>query len=206
MYLKKPIVHERRRPSQDKRLPQILSRQEIRRLLDNEKNLKHRLLLALVYSSGPRVSEAVVLKKENIDFGGKTLFISIAKGRKDRYTLLSDRAAALAKAYRARYQIKGWLFPGGNGHEHLSIRTAQQIFATALRKAGIEKPATIHSLRHRFATHLLENGTDIKYIQAPLGHSSLKTTERYTRIARSAALKIQSPLDTAAQEEKEEDW
>jgi site-specific recombinase XerD len=202
--LKKPIVQERSRPPQDKRLPQVLSRSEIKRLLDNEQNPKHRLLLMLIYSSGLRVSEVVALKKENIDPCRKTLFIHNAKGRKDRYTLLSSLSVAFARDYCERYRISGWLFPGADGHRHIAIRSVQKIFTNALRKAGIEKPASIHSLRHSFATHLLENGTDIKYIQALLGHSSVKTTERYTHIARRAAPKIQSPLDALTQEEEED--
>jgi site-specific recombinase XerD len=198
--LKKNIVQEQHRPRHDKRLPAVLSGSEIGRLLDMEKNPKHRLLLMLTYSSGLRVSEVVALKKEHIDTSRKTLLIRAGKGRRDRYTLLSDRVAKFVGDYCAIYNIiKGWLFPGIPAHSHLSIRSAQSIFDKALHIAGIQKAISIHSLRHTFATHLLENGTDIKYIQELLGHTSLKTTQRYTHIARRSLLRIQSPLDTLNQ-------
>ncbi|MDR2103776.1 MAG: tyrosine-type recombinase/integrase [Treponema sp.] len=193
--LKHDITQEQRRPRHDKRLPAVLSKSEVKQLLDNEKNPKHRLLLMLVYSSGLRVSEVVALKRDHIDLSRKTILIHSGKGRKDRYTLLSERAAAFIKEYCTLYTIDGWLFPGQPASRHLSIRSAQSIFDKALVKANIQKPASLHSLRHTFATHLLENGTDIKYIQELLGHASLRTTERYTHIARRDILKIQSPLD-----------
>jgi site-specific recombinase XerD len=194
--LKKDIVREQRRPHHDKRLPIILSRSEIKQLLDSEQNPKHRLLLMLVYSSGLRVSEVIVLKREHIDLSRKTICIYLGKGRKDRYTLLSDRAANFIKEYCLLYNIDEWLFPGQPASRHLSIRSAQNIFEKALKNAKINKTVSLHSLRHAFATHLLENGTDIKYIQELLGHSSLRTTERYTHVARRNLLKIKSPLDT----------
>jgi site-specific recombinase XerD len=193
--LRKNIVREQHRPRQDKRLPCVLSKQEIRRMLEREINLKHRLLLALVYSSGLRVSEVVTLKMKQIDLSRKSVFVSGGKGRKDRYTLLSDAAAVFLKEYAAGEDMNAWLFPGIPREKHLSIRSAQKIFDHALTRAGIEKDATIHSLRHSFATHLLEGGTDIRYIQGLLGHMSIKTTERYTHVARRKALSIQSPLD-----------
>ncbi|MDR3138669.1 MAG: tyrosine-type recombinase/integrase [Treponema sp.] len=196
--LKKDITQEQRRPRHDKRLPAVLSKSEVTQLLDNEKNPKHRLLLMLVYSAGLRVSEVVALKRDHIDLGRKTILIHAGKGRKDRYTLLSERAAIFIKEYCALYAIDGWIFPGQPASRHLSIRTAQSIFDKALAKAGIQKAASLHSLRHTFATHLLESGTDIKYIQELLGHASLRTTERYTHIARRDILKIKSPLDTPA--------
>jgi site-specific recombinase XerD len=161
-----------------------------------EKNPKHRLLLMLTYSSGLRVSEVVALKKEHIDVKRKTILIRDGKGRRDRYTLLSDRAAQFIGDYCAIHNIEGWLFPGIPVQHHLSVRSAQNIFDKALHNAEIQKAISIHSLRHTFATHLLESGTDIKYIQELLGHSSLKTTQRYTHVARRSLLRIQSPLDT----------
>jgi site-specific recombinase XerD len=198
--LKKNILQEQRRPRHDKRLPAVLSGSEISRLLDMEKNPKHRLLLMLTYSSGLRVSEVVALKKEHIDTSRKTLLIHSGKGRRDRYTLLSDRAAKFVEEYCALYAIEGWFFPGVSPRRHLSIRSAQNIFDKALHTAGIQKAVSIHNLRHTFATHLLENGTDIRYIQELLGHSSLKTTQRYTHVARRSLLRIQSPLDALNQD------
>jgi site-specific recombinase XerD len=203
--LKKNIAREQRRPRQDKRLPAVLAKSEIKLLLDGEKNPKHRLLLMLAYSSGLRVSEVIALRRAHIDLARKTVLIRLGKGRKDRYTLLSDRAAAFIKDYCAIYaiDIDSWLFPGQGASRHLSIRSAQNIFDKALIKAGIEKPGlSIHSLRHSFATHLMENGTDIKYIQALLGHASLRTTTRYTHIARRDVLRIQSPLDNLSPEDQ----
>ncbi|MDR3161301.1 MAG: tyrosine-type recombinase/integrase [Spirochaetaceae bacterium] len=183
------------RPRHDKRFPAILSVQEILHLLNGEQNPKHRLLLMLAYSSGLRVSEVVTLKKAHIDLHRKSIFVQAGKGRKDRYTILSDRAAQFIQDYCSLYAIDEWLFPGLSPKQHLSIRSAQKIFDKALEKSLIEKQVSIHGLRHAFATHLLENGTDIKYIQELLGHASIRTTERYTHVARRHILKIQSPLD-----------
>jgi site-specific recombinase XerD len=194
--LGKPVGGNLRRPRHDKHLPGVLSKAEINLLLDTEKNPKHRLLLMLAYSSGLRVSEVVVLRKENIDFSRKTILVCAGKGRKDRYTLLSDRASQFIKEYCGLYSIEGWLFPGQDRAAHLSIRSAQAIFEKALRNASIGKPISIHGLRHSFATHLLENGIDIRYIRDLLGHVSLRTTERYAHVARGSSLKIRSPLDT----------
>jgi site-specific recombinase XerD len=193
--LKNRIVQDQHRPRHDKRLPVVLSGVEIQSLLDTEKNPKHRLLLMLTYSSGLRVSEVVALKKEHIDTSRKTILIRSGKGRQDRYTMLSDRATQFIGDYCALHNIEGWLFPGIPSQHHLSIRSAQSIFDKALSNAGIQKAISIHSLRHTFATHLLETGTDIKYIQELLGHSSLKTTQRYTHVARRSLLRIKSPLD-----------
>ncbi|MDR2020417.1 MAG: tyrosine-type recombinase/integrase [Treponema sp.] len=193
--LKKDLAQEQHRPRYDKRLPSVFSKSEIMHMLDSEPNPKHRLLLMLAYSSGLRVSEVVALKKDHVDFNRRTLFVHAGKGRKDRYTLLSDRAAQFIKDYCGLYAVNSWLFPGLSAARHLSVRAAQSVFNKALEKAQINKAASIHSLRHTFATHLLESGTDIKYIQELLGHASLKTTERYTHVARHNLLRIQSPLD-----------
>jgi site-specific recombinase XerD len=193
--MKRDLVGEQHRPRNDRRLPGVLSRSEVQQLLDGENNPKHRLLLMLIYSSGLRVSEAVAIRREHIDFERKTLLVKGAKGRKDRYTLLSDRASAFIKEYCSQFSLEKWLFPGKDPKQQMSIRTAQGIFDKALVNAKIKKDVSIHSLRHTFATHLLENGTDIRYIQNLLGHATIKTTERYTHIARRSILHIQSPLD-----------
>jgi site-specific recombinase XerD len=193
--LQRNIMEDQHRPKLDQRLPAILSKSEINVILDSEKNSKHRLLIMLVYSSGLRVSEVVSLKKSHIDLTRKVIYIRSGKGRKDRNSILSDRAASLINEYVSVYKIEYWLFPGMKSGSHLSIRSAQSIFNKAVAKAGIQKDVSIHSLRHAFATHLLENGVDIKYIQELLGHAFLKTTERYTHVARRNVLKIKSPLD-----------
>jgi site-specific recombinase XerD len=161
-----------------------------------EKNPKHRLLLMLVYSSGLRVSEVVALKKEHIDLSRKVIHVRLGKGRKDRCTLLSEKAAQFIGEYCAYFDIETWLFPGQREARPLTIRSAQHIFDKAVRCAGIAKKVSIHSFRHSFATHLLESGTDIRYIQTLLGHSNIRTTERYTHVACRNVLSIKSPLDT----------
>ena len=194
--LKNDDISEQHRPRHDNRLPMVLSKEEISRILSMEKNPKHRLLLMLVYSSGLRVSEVVALRKEHIDISRKVIYIRLGKGRKDRSTLLSEKAAQFIKEYYNFFGIEKWLFPGCPSTRHLSIRSAQNIFDKAVRCAGITKKITIHGLRHTFATHLLESGTDIRYIQTLLGHANLRTTERYTHVARRSVLNIKSPLDS----------
>jgi len=194
--LKNEDIIEQHRPRHDERLPVVLSKEEISKILAMEKNPKHRLLLMLVYSSGLRVSEVVTLKRENIDISRKVIYVRLGKGRKDRCTLLSEKAALFIEEYCSFYSIEKWLFPGQPAAHHLTIRSAQSIFDKSVRRAGITKKITIHGLRHTFATHLLESGTDIRYIQSLLGHANLRTTERYTHVARRSVLKIQSPLDT----------
>jgi site-specific recombinase XerD len=194
--LKSDIVKEQRRPRHDRRLPMVLSKDEVIKILSMEKNLKHRFLLTLVYSSGLRVSEVVQLKREHIDISRKVIYIKRGKGRKDRCTLLSEKAARLFAEYSKISDIQSWIFPGQTATRPLTIRSAQKIFDKAVCQANIHKEVSIHSLRHTFATHLLENGTDIRYIQGLLGHSSLRTTERYTHIAKGSILNIISPLDT----------
>jgi site-specific recombinase XerD len=189
-------ISESHRPHRDGRLPQVLSKEEITRILSSESNPKHRLLLMLVYSSGLRVSEVVALKREHIDIDRKVIYIRQGKGRKDRCTLLSEKAARFITEYCAFFGIQTWLFPGQPSTHPLTIRSAQHIFDKAVRRAAIPKKISIHGLRHTFATHLLETGTDIRYIQTLLGHANLRTTERYTHVARRSLLNIKSPLDT----------
>jgi len=110
--------------------------------------------------------------------------------------MLSEKAAQFIQEYYEQFEIENWIFPGQSGRKHLSIRSAQHIFDKAVRNAGITKKISIHGLRHTFATHLLENGIDIRYIQSLLGHTSIRTTERYTHVARQSVLQIKSPLDT----------
>ena len=194
--LKNDIIREQRRPRHDKKFPMVLSKTEINKILNMETNIKHRLLLMLAYSSGLRVSEVVALKREHIDLTRGVIHIRHGKGRKDRCTVFSKKAARLFMEYCTLFDIQTWLFPGQPVTSPLSVRSAQKIFDKAVLKAEIRKEISIHSLRHTFATHLLENGTDIRYIQVLLGHSSLRTTERYTHIAKGSVLNIQSPLDT----------
>jgi site-specific recombinase XerD len=182
--LKRDTVQDQRRPRQDKRLPVVLSKAEIKKMFDAERNEKHRLLLMMVYASDLRVSEVVKLKREDLDFDRKTILIVGGKGRKDRSTIMSDTVYHELKEYYIQNKITDWLFTGADPSQHLTIRTAQHICKKALKKAKIEKKASIHSLRHAFATHLLENGIDITHIGKLLGHASILTTARYTHVAK----------------------
>jgi len=194
--MKNDIGSDRKRPRQDKRNPIVLSKSEIDDIIASEKNIKHRLLLMIVYGSGLRVGEAVLLKKNNVDTRRKVINVVLGKGRKDRQTVLPEAVIPLLEIYYSKYDASSWMFPGYDPKKHLSIRSAQHICENVLKKANIEKDASLHSLRHSFATHLLENGTDIRYIQEFLGHTSIRTTERYTHVARRNMAKIKSPLDT----------
>jgi len=199
--LPKDIINEQRRPRQDKKAPVILSKKEIKEILAVVKNLKHRILITLAYASGLRVGEAVKLEKENIDIERKAILIKSGKGRKDRYTVLPENIIKDLTDYYFKYDIAGWIFPSKHTGDHISIRTAQHVFKQACKKAKIEKTATTHSLRHSFATHLVESGTNILYIKDLLGHLSVRTTERYTHVSRKNVLAVQSPFDRMDEEE-----
>ncbi|WP_438348013.1 tyrosine-type recombinase/integrase [Paenibacillus sp. FA6] len=184
------------RPKRQKKLPVVLSTGEVARILKSVQHVKHRTILALIYSSGIRIGEAVRLTKQDIDPERKTIHIRQGKGGKDRFTVLSTAAYTLLQNYLEKQPIVKYLFPGGKGLDHhLTERSVQHVFERAIRKAGISKPATVHTLRHSFATHLLENGTDLRYIQELLGHESSKTTEIYTHVSIKDIRRIQSPLD-----------
>lgn len=190
------------RPKRTKALPSVLSEQEVMNLLRVTTNMKHRMLLALAYSSGLRVSEVVRLKRVDLDFSRQMAHIRQAKGGKDRYTLLSSFVIQLFENYIKNNPIIDYLFPaGGNKEGHLSERAAQFIFEQALRKAGIQKKASIHTLRHSFATHLLEGGTDIRHIQELLGHANVRTTQIYTHVSKKNLGNIRSPLDRILDEQ-----
>lgn len=182
-------------PRREERYPDILSRREVKAILAAVKNRKHRFLLTLVYSAGLRVSEVVRLRKDDIDFDRKLIHIRQSKGKKDRFVVLSDRAVESFREYEDRYVIRDWLFPGAAEGSHLSIRSAQAVFDRAVEAAGVQKDVSIHSLRHAFATHLLEDGVDLRYIQTLLGHKSVRTTEVYTHVTRMDVMNIRSPLD-----------
>ena len=193
---KKPyVVGSIPRPKSEKRLPSILSEQEVSNLFRAVDNLKHKTMLMLVYSAGLRVSEVVRLKPEDIDPDRRLIHVHAAKGKKDRVTLLSDTALQYVKVYLIRYAPAVWLFEGYERGKAYSIRSAQEVFVRAAKKAGIVKDVSIHDLRHSFATHLLEHGTDLRYVQVLLGHESSKTTEIYTHVSSKALGKITSPLD-----------
>ncbi len=190
------------RPRRDQRLPTVLSREELRRFLEAVRNPKHAAILAMAYSAGLRVSEVVRLRPEDLDRDRGLLLVRGGKGRKDRYTLLSSTALGLIDAYLEGADPGRWLFPGARPGRHLTARSVQKVTAAARRRAGITKPLTPHVLRHSFATHLLEGGTDVRFIQELLGHANVRTTELYTQVSQRQLGRIRSPLD--AQEAGEE--
>jgi site-specific recombinase XerD len=148
-----------------------------------------------IYSAGLRISEAINLKIKDIDSERMQIRIEQAKGKRDRYTLLAEKTLELLRQYFKVYRPQTWLFEGLKLGEQYSTRSIQNIFHASLQKAGITKDVTVHTLRHSFATHLLENGTDLRYIQSLLGHSSSKTTELYTHITTKGFDQIKSPVD-----------
>ena len=184
------------RPKKERKLPKVLGKQEVLRILQAIENKKHRAIMLLTYSAGLRVGEVVRLKREDIDVERRLISVRQAKGRKDRQTLLSDFALEAIRIYLSSYRIRTWLFPGAKPGTHLHERSVQKVFTRAYEKAGITKSASVHTLRHSFATHLLESGTDLRYIQELLGHSSPKTTEIYTHVSQKSLGRIQSPLDS----------
>lgn len=183
------------KPRKERKLPAVLAQDEALQLVASLKNTKHRALLMLLYSAGLRVSEVVRLRPEDLDTHRMLVRVRGGKGRKDRYTLLSERALAAVREYIAEYHPRTWLFPGPRPSRHLAARTAQRIVEKARSRARISTPATPHTLRHSFATHLLEAGTDLRHIQELLGHESTRTTEIYTHVSRRDLARIRSPLD-----------
>ena len=179
----------------EKKLPVVLAKEEVRKLIDITNNLKHRALLALTYSAGLRLSEVCNLKITDIDSKRMMIRIVQSKGFKDRYCVLSPVALHLLREYWKRYRASLWLFET-KPKQPLACRTVQQIFKNSLRKAGIKKEVGIHSLRHSFATHLLEQGVSLPIIQELLGHKSLKTTSVYLHVQQYSIDAIRSPLDT----------
>jgi integrase/recombinase XerD len=182
------------RPLKEQKLPNVLSEEDVVKLLKAVENLKHRTILYLIYSAGLRISEAVNIKICDIDSKRKQVLVKAAKGKKDRWSLLSERALETLRDYYKQYKPKEWLFEGEKGGQY-SSRSIQKFFTLAKSKAKLRMPATVHTLRHSFATHLLERGVDLRYIQSLLGHSSSKTTEIYTHITKRGMDKIISPLD-----------
>jgi len=179
-----------------KKLPIVLDGSEIKQLFAVTTNLKHRAILMITYSAGLRVSETAHLKVSSIDSKRMQLRIAQGKGNKDRYTLLSPVALDLLRDYWRQYRPFSWLFPGRLPDRPISTRAIQKTFENAKRKAGIQKPATVHTLRHSFATHLLEAGTDIYRVQKLMGHTTPKTTTIYIHLRRQDLLKVVSPLDS----------
>jgi site-specific recombinase XerD len=184
------------RPKKEHRLPAVLSQGEVARMLAKARNPKHRALLMLLYSAGLRVGEAVRLRPSDLDSERGLLRVRSGKGRKDRYTLLARRAVDAVSLYLAAFPTDDeWLFPGARPGRHLTTRSAQRVVTRAAQAAGIAKRVSAHTLRHSFATHLLERGTNLRIIQELLGHQSARTTQVYTHVASSSLQAVRSPLD-----------
>lgn len=183
------------RPKKRLQLPKVIAPTDIKRLFEAITNLKHNTMLKLCYGLGLRVSEIVNLKITDIDSHSMQVLIEQAKGKKDRYVNLPESILPQLRSYFIEYKPKKYLFEGQYGGQY-STRSAQQVFKNALQKAKINKTVGIHSLRHSFATHLLEQGTDIRFIQELLGHNDIKTTLIYTEVSNKSIRKIISPLDT----------
>ena len=182
------------RPRKEKKLPTVLNESEITNAINTVSNIKHKAIIMVTYSGGLRISETINLKIKDIDSKRMQIFVRNAKGGKDRYTLLSKKVLPVLRKYIMEYKPKEWLFEGVKGRQY-SESSIGVIVKKAFKDAGIIKKASTHTLRHCFATHLLENGTDIRYIQALLGHESSKTTEIYTHITTKGFDQIVNPLD-----------
>ena len=189
------ITEQLERPRTEHRLPNVLSKEEVSRILQALVNQKHRTMLSLIYACGLRRGELLNLKPENIDSKRHLLIILNAKGRKDRVIPISDKVIAMLRDYYKTCRPKIWLFEGQKEGEQYSESSLQEVLKNAISKAGIKKPVTLHWLRHSYATHLLEAGTDLRYIQELLGHKSSKTTEIYTHVSEKNLQKISSPFD-----------
>lgn len=190
------------RPKKHLILPKLLNEQELGRLFNSLDNKKHKAMLFTAYSAGLRVSEIVNLKIKDIDGKRMQIFIQRAKGKKDRYVNLSPILLDILRNYFKSYKPTVYLFESEYSGNAYPVRTVQQIFANAKRMARIRKDVGIHSLRHSFATHLLEKGVDIRYIKELLGHFNIRTTERYLHVARQRLVNIVSPLDDLFERER----
>lgn len=175
-------------------LPTVLSISDISKILSVTNNLKHKTMLLLIYATGLRLNELLELRIGDIDSEAMRIHIKSGKGKKDRYVMLSENVLKLLREYYKAYKPKDYLIEGQNGGKY-SPKSVQSVFKIALNKAGIKKKATVHTLRHSFATHLLDEGTDIRYIQELLGHKRLETTQIYTHVSSYSINKIKSPAD-----------
>ncbi|MFD2162596.1 site-specific tyrosine recombinase/integron integrase [Paradesertivirga mongoliensis] len=183
------------RPKREKVLPNVLSKTEIKQILSAHRNIKHNTMLSLIYSCGLRRSELLNLKPGDIDSKRGLILIRQAKGKKDRMVPLSSKILGMLREYYRLYKPATWLFEGQQTGRPYDERSLASVLKQALKKAGIKKDVSLHWLRHSYATHLLENGTDLRYIQEILGHNSSKTTEIYTHVSAKSLQSIKSPFD-----------
>lgn len=182
------------RPRKKEILPTVLSVGEVSRIIKVVENIKHKAILITIYSAGLRISECMNLKIRDINSDRKLIFVRNSKGGKDRYSILGDRTIEILRKYYKIHKPSEYLFEGQMGGKY-SVSSVRKILKKALKKANINTPATIHTLRHSFATHLLEKGVNLRYIQNLLGHASSKTTEIYTRISSTGISDIINPID-----------
>lgn len=183
------------RPKREKRLPNVFSKAEVKAILGAPANIKHRTMLSLIYACGLRRGELINLRLQDVHWDRNLLFLRQAKGKKDRVLPIGAKIIEMLRDYQKAYTTKIWLFEGQREGEKYSERSLQLVLKQALQKAGNPKPGSLHWLRHSYATHLLESGTDLRYIQELLGHSSSKTTEIYTHVSSKNLQQIRSPFD-----------
>jgi integrase/recombinase XerD len=183
------------RPRRSRKLPKVLSKKEVKSILDAHGNIKQRMMLSLVYACGLRSGELLQLKLTDINSSRGILSISQAKGRKERIVLLPQKLLDPLRAYYKAYRPENWLFEGQKVGRSYSPKSLQSVLKQAVPKAGTRKNVTLHWLRHSYATHLLESGTDLRYIQQLLGHKSSRTTEIYTHVSTRKIQEIKSPFD-----------
>lgn len=186
------LIH---RPKGKKTLPNVLSKEEVKMILESLQNIKHRTMLSLIYACGLRRSELLNLKSNDILSDRLLLHIKQSKGKKDRLVPLSNKLLEMLREYYKTYKPKVWLFEGQQAGEPYSEKSLESVLKQAVSKACINKPVTLHWLRHSYATHLLESGTDLRYIQELLGHNSSRTTEIYTHVSNKSIQQIKSPFD-----------
>lgn len=183
------------RPKRSKQLPNVLSKDEVKLILNAHSNIKHKMMLCLIYSCGLRCGELLALRPVHIDSKRNIVLLKNSKGKKDRITPLSPKILEMLREYYVLFKPTTYLFEGANPGEPYSEKSLQSVLKQALKKVGITKPVSLHWLRHSFATHLLESGTDLRYIQELLGHQSSKTTEIYTHVSTKSIQQIKSPFD-----------
>jgi integrase/recombinase XerD len=188
-------IEQLERPRTEHRLPNVLSKEEVSAILAAHGNMKHRTMLSLIYACGLRRSELLNLKPADIESNRGLLVIRNGKGKKDRVIPISAKVIEMLRNYFRAYRPAVWLFEGQTDGEQYSEQSLQSVLKQALAKTKISKPVTLHWLRHSYATHLLEAGTDLRYIQELLGHKSSKTTEIYTHVSTASLQKIKSPFD-----------
>lgn len=189
-------VESFKRPRSEHKLPNVLSKEEVKAILQAPVNFKHRSMLSLIYACGLRRSELLNLKPANVDSKRHMLVILNSKGKKDRMVPISDKIIEMLREYYKIYRPEIWLFEGQVAGEQYSEASLAKVLKNACDKSGVRKPVTLHWLRHSYATHLLESGTDLRYIQELLGHKSSKTTEIYTHVSEKSLQNITSPFDT----------